>query len=124
VAGIIHSSGLLQDSLLINQSPKISRPVFAAKAHPFKNIEEFCSTCNVDTIVSYSSVSSVWGNIGQANYSAANKILDSAANASAQRVRVLYTIILTSSWTFSCIFNNIYFAGNPSYRDKLGTLGR
>ena len=93
VAGIVHSSGLLQDALLINQSPKISRPVFAAKVIPFKVIEECTSSYNIDTIVSYSSVSSIWGNIGQANYSAANRILDSAANSSVHRVR-----------SFSCNF--------------------
>jgi len=63
-----------------------SRDVFGPKTKPMINILASTHHHKLDVAISYSSVSSLWANVGQANYSCANRILDNIAMKSNNQV--------------------------------------
>lgn len=93
-AGIVHSSGALRDSAMILTKPRSSREVFAPKSTPILNFLSNLHKQRIFSIVSYSSVSSVWANAGQSNYSFVNRILDFLSYKSSQQVRVGLVVLL------------------------------
>ncbi|MGE5411922.1 MAG: SDR family NAD(P)-dependent oxidoreductase, partial [Clostridiales bacterium] len=77
--GIIHAAGILDDKLLINQSWESFEKVMDPKIKGAVNIFNLSKDLSLDFTVYFSSVSSVLGTPGQANYAAANSFLDSFA---------------------------------------------
>ena len=77
--GVFHLSGELDDRLLDALSPASVSRVFAAKAKGALNLDRATRCCSLDHFVMLSSTSSVLGNPGQINYSAANGFLDGLA---------------------------------------------
>ena len=74
---IIHAAGLLDDGVLQHQSPERFAEVMAPKVEGAWNLHERCA----DTpLVFFSSVASLLGLSGQANYAAANAFLDALAH--------------------------------------------
>eukprot|EP00820_Chromera_velia_P011131 Cvel_22375.t1-p1 / transcript=Cvel_22375.t1 / gene=Cvel_22375 / organism=Chromera_velia_CCMP2878 / gene_product=Putative inactive phenolphthiocerol synthesis, putative / transcript_product=Putative inactive phenolphthiocerol synthesis, putative / location=Cvel_scaffold2193:1-9964(-) / protein_length=2562 / sequence_SO=supercontig / SO=protein_coding / is_pseudo=false len=89
--GIVHSAGVLADAQLKDQREESVRRVFASKVLGGWNIHRALQREGegleerLETFVLFSSVASLFGNFGQANYAAANAALDSLATFRQQR---------------------------------------
>ena len=81
VRGILHCAGVLSDAVLEEQTMERLMTVWGAKVTGARNLHASCTTagCELDIFVMYSSVASMLGNAGQANYAAANAVLDGLA---------------------------------------------
>jgi hypothetical protein len=94
VAGLFHASGVLADATLGNQTPSGIRRVFAPKVDALRRLKPRLGLqpgfCNV----LFSSVASLLGSPGQANYSAANSWLDSAAEGLETEVRLCHLCLV------------------------------
>ncbi|MFP7654374.1 SDR family NAD(P)-dependent oxidoreductase [Chryseobacterium proteolyticum] len=77
--GVIHSAGVLRDSYIINKTSLQVDEVFAAKVEGTKNIDEATKDQPLDFMVFFSSITSIKGNAGQADYAAANAYLNTYA---------------------------------------------
>lgn len=84
--GIVHSSGSIRDTIIPKMTIGTSKEVFASKSSPMVKLVANTIAEKISTVISYSSISSIWANVGQANYSCANRILDAVAEASSQQV--------------------------------------
>jgi acyl transferase domain-containing protein/acyl carrier protein len=76
LAGVAHLAGVLDDALLSQQTPERFRTTFAPKAFGAYHLHELTKNDDLDFFVLYSSMSSVLGSPGQANYATANALLD------------------------------------------------
>jgi len=79
IKGIFHTAGTLNDSFFLNYDRKKYMSVFDAKVLGACNLAEVTNHLSTDFIVFFSSVASLIGMPGQANYCAANAFLDSFA---------------------------------------------
>jgi acyl transferase domain-containing protein/NAD(P)-dependent dehydrogenase (short-subunit alcohol dehydrogenase family) len=79
--GVIHAAGLTEDAPLARLDAARWNAVQAAKVRGAWNLHEATATCPLDFFVLYSSVASVLGSAGQANYAAANAFMDALAHA-------------------------------------------
>ncbi|WP_174185440.1 type I polyketide synthase [Nocardia barduliensis] len=79
LAGIVHCAGVLDDALLIEQTPEHIERVFAGKVAGAWHLHELTADHSLDRFVLFSSVSAVVGTAGQGNYAAANAYLDALA---------------------------------------------
>ena len=77
--GIFHLAGVLDDRLLDDLTAESVAKVFAPKAHGAIHLHRATSDHQLDHFVMFSSTSSVVGNPGQINYSAANAFMDGLA---------------------------------------------
>ncbi len=78
--GIFHLAGEIDDSLLPQQTwPKFDR-VLSAKVTGTWNLHQLTRNNDLDYFVMFSSVASLLGSAGQANYAAANSFLDATAH--------------------------------------------
>ncbi|WP_422653301.1 SDR family NAD(P)-dependent oxidoreductase, partial [Chitinophaga sp.] len=78
--GVIHSAGVIHDSFLVNKTGEEAVSVLLPKIAGAKNIDEATKEETLDFMVFFSSVSSILGNIGQADYASANAWLDNYAH--------------------------------------------
>ncbi len=78
--GIVHAAGVLKDSALVNQDWDSFAEVFAPKVKGAWNLHTLTHDLELDFFVLFSSVLSLVGARGQANYLAANAFLDSLAH--------------------------------------------
>jgi hypothetical protein len=80
---VLHAAGILQDSLISNQSQSSIRAVMAPKLGPANAASIMAATAAapMQQLVLFSSVASCVGAAGQANYVAANAVLDGWAAA-------------------------------------------
>ncbi|MEM7125457.1 MAG: SDR family NAD(P)-dependent oxidoreductase [Chloroflexota bacterium] len=85
--GIIHCAGLLRDSLLINKTAEDLEAVLAPKVSGTLNIDAATQDEPLDFMVLFSSITGVLGNVGQADYAAANAFLDAFAHHRQSLVR-------------------------------------
>jgi NADPH:quinone reductase-like Zn-dependent oxidoreductase/acyl carrier protein len=79
LAGVAHLAGVLDDGLLPQQSWQRFRTVLAPKALGAWHLHRLTRGDALDFFLLYSSGSSVLGSPGQANYAAANALLDGLA---------------------------------------------
>ena len=77
--GIVHAAGVIADASLLNLTDDAVRRVLGPKAAGAISLHRATLDLDLDFFVSFSSMSSVMGNPGQANYSAANAVLDGLA---------------------------------------------
>ena len=77
--GVFHLAGTLDDGLLVDMTEESVAKVFAPKASGALHLHRATAACALDHFVLFSSTSSVVGNPGQVNYSAANAFLDGLA---------------------------------------------
>ncbi|HLJ24240.1 MAG TPA: SDR family NAD(P)-dependent oxidoreductase [Candidatus Acidoferrales bacterium] len=78
--GVIHAAGVLDDHLLMNLDAESFRRVLAPKVFGAWNLHTLTAELPLDFFVVFSSVASVLGSPGQANYAAANAFLDGLAH--------------------------------------------
>ncbi|WP_445159541.1 type I polyketide synthase [Mycobacterium sp. Dal123C01] len=76
LAGVAHLAGVLDDALLAQQSVERFRTALAPKAFGAFHLDRLTKDDDLDFFIVYSSVSSVLGPPGQANYATANALLD------------------------------------------------
>ena len=76
LAGVAHLAGVLDDALLPQQSVERFRTTLAPKAFGAYHLDRLTKNDDLDFFIVYSSVSSVLGSPGQANYATANALLD------------------------------------------------
>jgi acyl transferase domain-containing protein/acyl-CoA synthetase (AMP-forming)/AMP-acid ligase II/acyl carrier protein len=77
--GIIHAAGVLDDHVFLKIEPESFRRVLAPKVLGAWNLHALTADFPLDFFVLFSSVASVLGSPGQANYAAANAFLDGLA---------------------------------------------
>ena len=78
--GIIHSAGVLDDGVILNQDKNKFDKVMGPKVLGAFYLHEFTKESELDFFVMYSSVASLLGSAGQANHSAANAFFDSLSH--------------------------------------------
>ncbi|HEX6095638.1 MAG TPA: SDR family NAD(P)-dependent oxidoreductase [Thermoanaerobaculia bacterium] len=74
--GVIHAAGVLRDGFAATKSAADLDAVFAPKVHGLVALDEATAHLPLDWFVVCSSVTAVTGNVGQADYAAANGFLD------------------------------------------------
>ena len=74
--GIIHAAAVYEDSLIFNLTASAMHNVLAPKIQGALNLHHSTSGLGLDFFVVYSSVTTLFGNPGQANYVAANTCLE------------------------------------------------
>ena len=80
IAGIIHTAGVLDDAMLLNQSIEKFDKVLKPKTSGAWNLHVFSQDLNLDFMVFFSSAVSIIGSAGQSNYAAANSFMDTLAH--------------------------------------------
>jgi acyl transferase domain-containing protein/NADPH:quinone reductase-like Zn-dependent oxidoreductase/SAM-dependent methyltransferase/acyl carrier protein len=78
--GVFHLAMAIDDAPMASLTRERMRTVLAPKAHGAWLLHERTLGMNLDCFVMFSSISSIFGNAGQANYAAANAFLDSLAH--------------------------------------------
>jgi NAD(P)-dependent dehydrogenase (short-subunit alcohol dehydrogenase family) len=78
IDGVIHGAGLIEDRLIRDKTAESFARVFDTKVQAAIALREKIRD-DVGFVVFFSSVSSVFGNRGQADYAAANDVLDNMA---------------------------------------------
>ncbi|GAB3327980.1 hypothetical protein GCM10027565_16000 [Bordetella tumulicola] len=86
INGIIHSAGMTADSFVLKKSDEEFGRVLAPKVHGTHYLDQATQALELDFFVLFSSLSAAVGNLGQADYAAANGFLDTFA---AQRNRLV-----------------------------------
>ncbi|MFC0498024.1 SDR family NAD(P)-dependent oxidoreductase [Streptomyces mutabilis] len=76
LAGVIHSAGVVRDSLLPRKSAEEAAEVLAAKVRGTLLLDEALGEEPLDFFVLFSSLAGTLGNVGQADYAFANAYLD------------------------------------------------
>jgi myxalamid-type polyketide synthase MxaB len=77
--GVIHAAGVLREALVANQSADSFASVMAPKVRGGWELHQLTRGIPLDFFVCFSSMASLTGSPGQANYAAANAFLDSLA---------------------------------------------
>lgn len=94
IRGIFHAAGIVSDRGFLKQSAKTFDEVIAAKAAGAWNLHLAIDE-PLDYFICFSSIASVFGSMGQANYAAANAFVDALTTA---RRRIFGLPGLSVSW--------------------------
>ena len=86
LAGLVHSGGVLADGILANLAPSQIRRVLAPKIASLACLLPATALQPAASQLLFSSVAALLGSPGQANYSAANALLDAMAEAAQAQV--------------------------------------
>ncbi len=90
--GVVHAAGILDDGILQQQTWERFEKVLAPKVQGAWNLHLLTRNCSLDFFIMFSSVASLLGSAGQANYAAANCFLDALAHTRAQMGRAALSI--------------------------------
>ncbi|WP_314172114.1 SDR family NAD(P)-dependent oxidoreductase [Streptomyces winkii] len=77
--GVVHAAGVLRDGFIARKSADELRKVFAAKVAGLRNLDEAAARVELDFLIAFSSMAA-FGNVGQADYAAANAFMDGYAH--------------------------------------------
>ncbi|MCH6160828.1 SDR family NAD(P)-dependent oxidoreductase [Streptomyces marispadix] len=77
--GIVHAAGVLRDGFIARKSADELRQVLAAKVAGLHNLDEAAAGVELDFLIAFSSMAA-FGNVGQADYAAANAFMDGYAH--------------------------------------------
>ncbi len=115
--GLFHLAMVIDDAPLAALTPERMRTVFEPKAQGAWLLHEATRNMKLDCFVMFSSVSSIFGNPAQGNYSAANAFLDSLAH----HRQALGLPALTVNW--GVLGGEGYVARNERVADFLARQG-
>ncbi len=90
--GIVHTAGVLDDGMLIQQNWQRFENVLAAKVWGSWNLHQQTQSLNLDFCIYYSSTASLLGSPGQGNYAAANAFMDGLAHYRQQHTQPAISI--------------------------------
>ncbi|MEY8355390.1 SDR family NAD(P)-dependent oxidoreductase [Lachnospiraceae bacterium 54-53] len=76
INGIIHAAGVFDNRILLDQSMEDVRSLLQPKVAGTLVLDKVSATENLDFFAVFSSVSAILGDMGQCDYSAANRFLD------------------------------------------------
>lgn len=79
--GIIHSAGVVRDAFILKKTQKESYEVLAPKIEGVCNLDEVTQSEPLDFFIMFSSVASIFGNVGQCDYAYANGFMDAFAKS-------------------------------------------
>lgn len=79
IRGVIHAAGVLRDQLIATMTPTALAAALRPKLTAAWVLHELFQADDLDFFVLFSSLASVFGSIGQANYAAGNAFLDGLA---------------------------------------------
>ncbi|UMR29381.1 type I polyketide synthase [Massilia sp. MB5] len=79
--GIIHSAGTVRDALLARKTPEQLHEVLSAKVAGTINLDQASRDIQLDCFICFSSLAGALGNVGQADYAAANAFMDAFAHS-------------------------------------------
>ena len=88
---MLHAGGVLRDALLQKQTPSGFRTVLAPKAQGTANLGRFASCAPLAAVKLFSSIAASMGSGGQANYAAANAVMDRWAHQ--QQAQVMHPLL-------------------------------
>ena len=88
LAGVLHAGGVLRDAVLPKQTAQGVFEVMAPKVAGAANVLAHARLQPMAGVKLFSSIASAMGSGGQANYAAANAVLDSWAHPCQSQVRV------------------------------------
>ncbi|MEU9678026.1 SDR family NAD(P)-dependent oxidoreductase [Streptomyces parvus] len=77
--GVIHAAGVIEDDFILRKSARTFRAVLAPKVSGLVHLDRATGHVDLDFFVAFSSGSAVTGNVGQADYAAANAFMDAYA---------------------------------------------
>ncbi|MBF0452843.1 MAG: SDR family NAD(P)-dependent oxidoreductase, partial [Candidatus Magnetomorum sp.] len=77
--GIIHSAGIIRDNFIINKTKEEFENVLSVKVNGLMNLDNASQSFDLDFFILFSSISGVFGNVGQADYACANSFMDTFA---------------------------------------------
>jgi acyl transferase domain-containing protein/acyl carrier protein len=81
INGVIHAAGILKDAFVTRKSLKEMKKVFKPKVYGLLFLDEALKNENkLDCFIIFSSVAGALGNVGQADYAAANSFMDHYAH--------------------------------------------
>ncbi|MGZ7443446.1 SDR family NAD(P)-dependent oxidoreductase [Paenibacillus sp. TH7-28] len=96
INGIFHAAGRIGDGLLKAKTPEQFTDILLPKVKGTKVIGELAQRIPGSFLVLFSSISSVFGNVGQIDYAAANAYMDAYAHALTRKG----TPCLSISWSY------------------------
>ena len=79
VNGIIHAAGVLRDAFILKKTQRQVSDVLAPKIYGTIHLDSITKSEPLDFFIMFSSVVSIFGNIGQCDYAYANGFMDSFA---------------------------------------------
>ncbi len=95
INGIIHSAGVAGDGFIIRKEKEVFEEVIAPKIYGTWILDHLTKEDQLDFLIMFSSISSLIGNAGQGDYTAANSYLDSFATFKRRHGKNVTTI----NWT-------------------------
>ncbi|HNR13655.1 MAG TPA: SDR family NAD(P)-dependent oxidoreductase [Thermodesulfobacteriota bacterium] len=96
--GVIHGAGIIEDKLLDDKTPDSFDRVFDTKADSAFILADKVRLDDLKFIVFFTSVAGAFGNIGQADYAAANEVVNSLALALNRRIQGRVLAINWNPW--------------------------
>ena len=85
VSGVLHAAGMLRDRILRSMVAYDLDASFAPKALAASHLQVAMTRTALEAVGLFSSVASLFGNVGQGNYAAANAYLDALVSCRRQR---------------------------------------
>ncbi|GGU31720.1 type I polyketide synthase [Lentzea flava] len=98
VNAVVHAAGVLDDGVLDGLTPERFADVFRSKVTSAFLLDELTRELDLDAFILFSSVAGAIGNPGQANYAAANAVLDAIATRRREQ-GLAATSIAWGAWT-------------------------
>ncbi len=84
VKGLIHGAGILADKLITEKTKTQFEQVYSTKVEGLRTLLDACDGNHLKFMVMFSSSSSRFGRVGQADYAAANEVLNKFAHQQAK----------------------------------------